>query len=103
MVNYFYRSLSVALLLFLFSTGAKADIIGHWKFDEPSGTIAFDSINGNNGVYVANDDPEPGWQPGLIGGATGLNDQDNGIGEYFSIPSIPQMNGRGPTQHFDLV
>ncbi|MCO6044752.1 PEP-CTERM sorting domain-containing protein [Aeoliella sp. ICT_H6.2] len=78
----------------LFSVGpAQAVLIGHWKLDETSGTTAVDSVNGNNGVYVASDDPEPGWQTGLIGGAAGLNDEDNDMQEYFSIASIPQMAG----------
>lgn len=82
----------VAVLLFA-ATSAQAVLIGHWKLDETSGTTAVDSVNGNNGTYVATDDAEPGWQPGILGGATGLNDEDNGLQEYFTIASIPQMVG----------
>ena len=72
---------------------AQAVMIGHWKLDETSGITAVDSINGNNGTYVASDDPEPGWQTGLIGGAAGLNDEDDDIQEYFNVSEIPQMAG----------
>ena len=93
MDNYFFRPLSVALLMVLVSTQAQAGVIGHWRFDETSGTTAADSVNGNDAMYVASDDPVPGWQTGLIGGATGLNDEDDDMQEYFSIPSIPEMAG----------
>lgn len=98
MVNLFYRSLFIAALMSLVSAEAGAEIIGHWKLDETEGITAADSINGNNGTYIPNPDtesvgydPVPGWQTGLIGGAAGLNDEDDGVQEYFVIPSIPQM------------
>lgn len=98
MVSLFYRSLSAAALMLLVSLDAEAVMIGHWKLDETEGITAVDSINGNNGTYIPNPDTEspgydpiPGWQPGLIGGAAGLNDEDDDVQEYFVIPSIPQM------------
>ncbi|TWT75689.1 hypothetical protein Pla123a_31990 [Posidoniimonas polymericola] len=88
----FFAPAFLAVLL-IAATSAEAVLIGHWKLDETSGTTAVDSVNGNNGAYVATDDIAPGWQPGLIGGATGLNDEDNSLQEYFTIASIPQMVG----------
>ena len=42
--------ISVVLVLGLFSS-ASAELIGHWKFDEGSGDVAFDiSGKGNDGT-----------------------------------------------------
>lgn len=92
---------AIAVVVLLGFSTAQAELIGHWKLDETRGSpTAVDSVNGNNGTYVPNPDtgsggydPVPGWQPGLIGGAVGLNDEDDGVQEYFVIPSIPQIVG----------
>lgn len=46
--------LACALSLFALPLSAKAGLVGHWAFDEGSGTTAFDSSgNGNDGVITA--------------------------------------------------
>jgi len=59
--------LTVSFVLVLRIAGnASADILVHWKFDEVSGTTAYDSSgNGRNGTLEGN----PRWVVGKIGGA----------------------------------
>lgn len=68
--------------------------VGHWKFDESSGGVATDSINGNNGIW---DGPvgENVWAAGLIGGGSQTSDENAGGNgqEHFTIPSLSQLNG----------
>ncbi len=67
--------------------------VGHWAFDDGSGEIATDGINGNNGVWdggAGNNN----WVSGIIGGASETNDENGGNGqEHFTISSLPQLNG----------
>jgi outer membrane lipoprotein-sorting protein len=60
-----------------FNTGK---LVGWWKFDETTGSIAYDSSgNGNNGTLKGN----PVWRPtgGVLGGAIELS----GKGDYVEI------------------
>jgi hypothetical protein len=58
-----------------------AGLIGHWKFDEGTGTIAFDSSGlGNDGTLGG----DPQWVAGTKGGALDLD----GIGDYVAIDGI---------------
>jgi len=60
-----------------FNTGK---LVGWWKFDESTGTIAADSSgNGNNGVLKGN----PVWRP--TGGKTGGAIELGGKGDYVEI------------------
>ena len=53
----------------------RADLVGHWRLDETSGTVAVDdSGNGNDGTLNGN----PQWVTGMIGGALELD----GDGDY---------------------
>ena len=66
--------ISFVLVLGLVLTGvAKAadpDLVGHWKFDEGSGTTAFDSSgNGNDGTLNGGAQ----WVEGQLGGAIQFN------------------------------
>jgi hypothetical protein len=55
-------------------------LVGWWKFDETSGTVAYDSSgNGNNG-NLANG---PTWVTGKIGGALSFD----GVDDYFEVSS----------------
>ena len=55
---------------------ASADLVGHWRFDEGSGTIASDSSgNGNNGTLVAG----PTWVNGRFGGALEFDGADDRV------------------------
>ncbi|HUV63238.1 MAG TPA: hypothetical protein VMW24_05025, partial [Sedimentisphaerales bacterium] len=50
----------------LCSNTANAELVGHWKFDEASGTVANDSSGyGNNGTLQNG----PIWVPGKISSA----------------------------------
>ncbi len=61
----FSRGIALVLVLAL-AGGAWADLVGHWKLDEGSGTTARDaSGNGNDGVLTDG----PVWVEGQIGGA----------------------------------
>src|SRR3569623_1006054 len=71
----------VALLFVMTPWTAHADIndglIGHWNFDETSGTVAADSSgNGNNGTLING----PTWVTGQVGsGALSLDGIDDKV------------------------
>ncbi len=69
-------ALSVAL------TGTtKAELVGWWRFDEGSGTVAHDtSGNSNDGTF--NGDPQ--WVSGFIGGAL----EFDGVDDYVAIGDL---------------
>jgi len=78
-------SVSFVLTLVLIPTSignaAEANLVGWWKLDETSGTIAHDaSGNGNDGAI--NGDPK--WEVGKIDGAIHLD----GDGDYVEIGSV---------------
>jgi hypothetical protein len=76
-------SFILSLVLVLQSI-SKADLVGWWKFDEGSGTTAYDSSgNGNDGTLIGN----PQWVAGKIGGALEFNGTDSMI----DIPYSPDM------------
>ena len=68
------------LVLFLFSNNANADItsslVGHWSFDEGSGSTALDSSGNGNTASFFNG---PSWGTGIIGGAVSFD----GIDDYI--------------------
>ncbi|MHC4438202.1 MAG: PA14 domain-containing protein [Planctomycetota bacterium] len=69
--------------LILTSSGnaAEADLVGWWKFDETSGTIAHDaSGNGNDGALNG----DPVWVTGKKNGALQLD----GDGDYVEVGSV---------------
>ncbi len=54
-----------------------AGLVAHWKFDEGSGSTAFDSAGNNHGqLYGAQ------WVTGRIGGALGFD----GVDDYLRVP-----------------
>ena len=60
----------LALFVLLLSSPAHADLVGWWKFDEASGTVAADSsANGNDGNLVNGGT----WIAGQNDGALQLN------------------------------
>ena len=76
-------SLVFVLGLILTSAGnaAETDLVGWWKFDETSGTIARDaSGNGNDGTLKG----DPMWVAGKIAGALQLD----GDGDYVDVGSV---------------
>ena len=55
--------------------------VGYWKFDEGTGSSAYDSSgNGNNGTLTGS----PKWSAGKYGSAIATS--DNGSNEYISVP-----------------
>ena len=72
----------LSLLLFLPNLVSAQDIttglIGHWKFDETSGTTATDSSGNNNTGTLTNG---PAWTTGKIGGAVSFD----GVNDYVNL------------------
>ena len=75
------------LVLFVLMLGvaltsmARADLVGFWRFDEGSGTIAYDSSgNGNDGTLVGG----ATWAAGRFGGGIELD----GTSGYVSVPGF---------------
>jgi hypothetical protein len=75
----------IYLVLVLSLAGvASADLIGHWKLDEGSGTIASDSSgNGNDGTINGG----PQWVEGKIGGALDFDGTDDYVTTGTSLLS----------------
>jgi len=71
-------------LVFGFVHSVSADLVGFWKFDEGSGTTAFDSSgNGLDGTF--NGDPQ--WVLGQMGGALEFDGNDS-----VEIPHHPLLS-----------
>ncbi|MFZ2147150.1 MAG: LamG domain-containing protein, partial [Sedimentisphaerales bacterium] len=75
----------IYLISFIFVLGptltstASAELVGWWKFDEGSGTIAVDSSgNGYDGTVYG----DPQWIDGWLGGAL----QFDGVDDYVDLP-----------------
>jgi len=68
----------------IFTTTEEINLVAYYKFDEGSGTTAYDSSeNGNNGtIYGAS------WIDGKMGKALRFNGSNN----YVEIPSSPTLN-----------
>ena len=67
-------------------------LVGYWRFDEGSGSIAYDySGNGNNGTLING----PTWVDGILGKAL----EFDGVNDYVNIPdsSSLDINGTGIT------
>ena len=76
---------SFICVLSLALTGTtQAELVGWWRFDEGSGTMAVDaSGNGNDGAFDGN----PQWATGYLGGALEFNGSD-GYVDCGSDPSL---------------
>ncbi len=89
----FRKSICIISFVALFGMGlatpAQAvdpDLVGHWPFDEGSGTTAFDaSGNGNDGIFVG----DPQWVVGMYGGALEFNGDD-----YLDCGNDPSLEIR---------
>ena len=73
--------LMVALTLGLTVGLARAELVGHWRFDEGAGTVTYDSSgNGNNGTLVG----DAQWVGARKGGGVRLD----GDGDYVHVPDF---------------
>ncbi|MEJ2704289.1 MAG: LamG domain-containing protein, partial [Sedimentisphaerales bacterium] len=80
-----YFSVLSSLVL---TNATKANLIGWWKFDEGSGTLAYDSSgNDNHGTLRGN----PQWVAGRMGGALEFNGTDSMIDIPYSSDMTPSM------------
>jgi len=75
--------ISLVLVLSLIGT-ASANLVGHWKFDETSGTLAADS-SGNHYDGTLQGDPQ--WIAGYLDGALDFD----GSGDYVDLPISPLL------------
>jgi hypothetical protein len=82
------------------ASSVSADLVGHWKLDEGSGSTATDSSgNGNDGAIVDNPVWDIDWITGPSGGAIecyGVG-AANGNGDYVEIDHSPSLDITGPT------
>lgn len=75
--------LKIFIMVVLIATSTtSADLVGHWKFDEGIGTIAYDSsICGNNGFLIGN----PQWVAGHLDRAL----EFDGTGDWVDCGTRP--------------
>ena len=65
---------------------APIGLVGHWEFDEGSGSIAYDSAGNNDGeVYGAD------WVDGVLGGALDFDGAD----DYVAVADSPSLDISG--------
>ncbi|UCE99922.1 MAG: LamG domain-containing protein, partial [Planctomycetota bacterium] len=67
---------------------AEPNLVGLWKFDEGSGTTAYDSAGENDGTLVNN----PTWTTGRIGGALSFD----GVDDYIDFGTTQFVTERNP-------
>lgn len=69
----------------------KTGLIGHWKFDETSGTSALDSSGqGHNGTVYNLVGDDPGWIPGKVNGALTFRGPDQGS-DAVIVSELPAL------------
>lgn len=66
-----------------------AGLIGHWAFDEATGTTAHDATaNANHGLLTNFPNDDSAWIPGQIGGALAFRGPSTG--DYVVVPDYPK-------------
>ncbi|MFB0554050.1 MAG: LamG domain-containing protein, partial [Phycisphaerae bacterium] len=73
------------VLVLSIAGNVSAELVGYWKFDEGSGTIAYDS-SGNGLDGTLNGDPQ--WVAGQLGGALDFD----GNGDFVEVPHSPLLS-----------
>jgi hypothetical protein len=77
--------LAVLTLSWVLTGMVRAELVGWWKFDEGSGTVAHDSSGkGNDGTASGN----PAWVTGHFGAALGFD----GSNDYLDCGNNPSLN-----------
>jgi len=77
-------------LAYSFSPNTDSSLVGWWKLDETSGTIAHDSSkSGNDGTVMGN----AKWVAGKLGGALSCD----GDGDYVDVPGAASIKPRSVT------
>jgi len=85
--------LTVFMVVLCLLGTASADLVGLWKLDDGSGTVAVDRTgNGHNGELIGG----PEWVDGLYGGALHFA----GAGSKVDVPQSEQLN---PTDAFSAT
>jgi len=92
----------VSFILVLSVSGSVcADLVGHWKLDDGSGTTVSDSSgNGNDGTITDNPDfDDPTWIPGIGGTALEFHGDTSvyGSANYIDCGHSPSLDITGPT------
>jgi len=84
------------ILVLSVASSVCADLVGHWRLDDGSGTVAADSSgNGNEGTIVNN----PTWIPGIGGTALEFHGDTSvyGGGDYIDCGNDASLDITGPT------
>src|SRR5262245_16786700 len=86
----------IPLTSILAGSSVRADIaqglIGHWTFDQTSGTTAADASGQNHDGLVSNQNGDtPGWTTGQIGGSLTFRGPDNG-GDAVIVSGFPTLS-----------
>jgi len=83
---------AVLTLLVFITPAVRADLneglVGHWKFDEGFGSIAYDSAGTNDGTLVG----DANWVAGKVGSYAVALDGDD---DYVEIPDSPELKFSG--------
>ena len=83
----FNRALSADEISSLVEYNAGPGLVAHWKFDEKSGELAFDSgHNSNLGTLVNFEGDDSQWVDGKVGGAISFNGSN-----YVEVPHDPSI------------
>ena len=61
------------VLVLGFASNASSDLVAHWRLDDGSGTVATDTVGGNDGTLQG----DATWTAGWIGGALELDGDDS--------------------------
>ena len=83
----FNRALNADEISNLVEYKASPGLVAHWKFDEKSGVLAFDSgHNSNLGTLVNFEGDDSQWVEGKVGGAISFNGSN-----YVEVPHDPSI------------
>lgn len=73
-------------------------MISYWKFEEGSGTIAMDSVNGNDGNLI----DDANWTTGIVGTALSFNSAFDGTHDMVVIPHSSNLTVGNATESFSV-